>query len=403
MIIDFPNEPEFNQRFFASGRTWIWTGVVWELLGQVAVGPTGPTGAQGVSITLKGTVGVEELLPEEGNEINDAYIVNENGDLYVWTEEGWTNVGQIVGPQGPTGPTGSIGLDGPTGPTGADSSVTGPTGPTGDTGEVGPTGPTGPQGASIKFIGTVAETSNLPLEDNEINDAYVVTADGDLYVWDGLAWNGVGQIVGPTGDTGPTGATGPTGPTGADSTVTGPTGPTGEANTLTVGTVEVIPSGETPVITISGTAPSQTIDFEIPEGPQGPTGPTGPAYTITSTSYDSVNGTEATYDNLKFRIAPSDDTFAGRPQVSSVTGAPVVSLTTLTIARNQVPNAVTFSLLEETVTAGTWYYASANSIIVSGDTALAHIHDLTGNHLYKVTYSRTDTANSGVISVERLA
>ena len=113
-------------------------------------------------------------------------------------------------------------------------------------GEVGPTGPTGPQGASIKFKGTVQFDVNLPPSGNEINDAYVVSDTGDLWVWNGSIWQNSGKIVGPTGPDGVTGPTGPaiTGPTGPDSTVPGPTGPTGPAVT----------------------------------GPQGPVGPTGPAY-----------------------------------------------------------------------------------------------------------------------------
>ena len=108
--------------------------------------------------------------------------------------------GGVVGPTGPTGPTGSTGATGPTGPIGA----------------------TGPQGVSITFVGTVATTGNLPGSAN-INDAYIVEADGNLYVWDGDSWNDVGQIVGPEGAQGPTGPIGATGPTGA----TGDTGPTG--------------------------------------------------------------------------------------------------------------------------------------------------------------------------------
>jgi hypothetical protein len=48
----------------------------------------------------------------------------------------------------------------------------------------------------------------LPSSSNTVNDAYIVDADGDLYVWNGATWESVGQIVGPTG---PTGATGPSG------------------------------------------------------------------------------------------------------------------------------------------------------------------------------------------------
>jgi len=143
---------------------------------------------------------------------------------------------------GPTGPTGATGPTGPsiTGPTGAASLVTGPTGPQGVTGPTGPTGPTGatgaastvtgptgatgatgPQGTSISFKGSVAAVVNLPVGSNVVNDAYVVDADGNLYVWNGGVWQDVGQIVGPEGPIGATGAT------GADSTVTGPTGPSG--------------------------------------------------------------------------------------------------------------------------------------------------------------------------------
>lgn len=76
MAIDFPDSPNVNDEFTASGQTWIWNGDFWEAaLTDQVVGPTGPTGPSGV--------------------------------------------------EGPTGPTGA---------TGADSTVTGPTGPTGPVG-----------------------------------------------------------------------------------------------------------------------------------------------------------------------------------------------------------------------------------------------------------------------------
>jgi hypothetical protein len=59
----------------------------------------------------------------------------------------------------------------------------------------------------------VATVSALPSTGNSQNDAFIVDADGDLYVWgSGNNWSNVGQIVGPQGDTGATGATGATGP-----------------------------------------------------------------------------------------------------------------------------------------------------------------------------------------------
>lgn len=193
-----------------------------------------------------------------------------------------------TGPLGPTGaastvtgPTGPTGATGPTGPTGATGPVstqpstvpgpTGPTGPTGATGPIGlasnvtgptgPTGATGPQGTSISFKGSVPTASALPVGSNNVNDAYVVDADGNLYVWNGGVWQDVGQIVGPQGPTGPTGPigadstvtgptgamgpegpTGPTGPVGAESTVTGPTGSTGPSGVVSV-TGPIINSG----------------------------------------------------------------------------------------------------------------------------------------------------------------
>jgi hypothetical protein len=123
--------------------------------------------------------------PQEG----DAWYDSASGNLYVYYDSYWVEAASAN--------------DGPTGNTGA-------------------TGPTGPQGTSINVIGTVADTGSLP-PTGASNDAYIVTADGDLYIWDGAAWTSVGQIVGPQGPTGSQGNTGATGLTG----VTGATGPTG--------------------------------------------------------------------------------------------------------------------------------------------------------------------------------
>jgi hypothetical protein len=52
-------------------------------------------------------------------------------------------------------------------------------------GIAGATGPTGPQGTSIVFKGSVATFDDLPLTGNQVNDSYLVEADGNLYIWDG--------------------------------------------------------------------------------------------------------------------------------------------------------------------------------------------------------------------------
>jgi hypothetical protein len=121
----------------------------WRLVVAGEAGPTGATGAQGTSINFRGSVSTPGDLLLTGNQVNDAFIVDSNGDLYVWNGSIWSSVGQIVGPTGPTGP----GVTGPAGPTGPQSTVVGPTGPAGPTGPsvTGPAGPTGP--AFFNLIG----------------------------------------------------------------------------------------------------------------------------------------------------------------------------------------------------------------------------------------------------------
>ena len=175
-----------------------------------AVGNTGQTGVTGA----QGETGLTGVTGAVGNTGNTGAVGNTGA-------QGETGNTGAVGDTGAQGETGNTGLTGVTGAQG----VTGNTGAQGETGNTGVTGPTGPQGTSIEFKGSVANTGSLPTGANDVNDAYIVDADGDLYVWDGSVWNSVGQIVGPQGAQGNTGAAGPTGATGP----TGVTGPTGEA------------------------------------------------------------------------------------------------------------------------------------------------------------------------------
>lgn len=66
----------------------------------------GSKGADGTSITIKGTLSDTSKLPATGTE-GDAYIIN--GDLYVWNGSKWENVGQIKGDKGDKGDDGSAG------------------------------------------------------------------------------------------------------------------------------------------------------------------------------------------------------------------------------------------------------------------------------------------------------
>lgn len=250
-------------------------------------GLVGPTGPQGVSLNLRGSVATVGALPSVGNSPNDAYIVEADGDLYVWSGTAWTNVGQIVGPTGPTGPSGPVGptgSTGPTGPTGSVSTVAGPTGPTGATGAPGSgsvvPGPTGPTG-------------------------------------------GASTVAGPTG---------PTGPQGDASTAVGPTGPTG--------------------------APGSGSVVAGPTGPLGPTGPTGPA--PDTATYVTLTGAQTLSDKTINGVILND---GYTEEVFAVTGTtPALSPTNGSIQTWTLSGS-------STPTAGTWAAGQSITLLVNDGTA----------------------------------
>jgi Chaperone of endosialidase len=64
-------------------------------------------------------------------------------------------------------------------------------------------------------------------------------------------------------------------PRGVDGIIGGD-GPAGPSNVLQIGTVQTGAAGSSAVATITGTSPSQTLNFVIPKGDTGATGATGP-------------------------------------------------------------------------------------------------------------------------------
>lgn len=159
-------------------------------------GGVGPTGPQGASLIIKGSVPNSASLPAQPQPADNAYVTTDTGNLWVSDGATWNDIGQFRGPTGASGAAGVQGIAGVTGNTGA-TGVTGPTGPTGATGPTGlqgftgNTGPTGIQG----FTGNTGPT-------------------------------GIGGTNGVTGATGPTGMTGPAGTNGTNG-ATGPAGPAG--------------------------------------------------------------------------------------------------------------------------------------------------------------------------------
>jgi hypothetical protein len=204
-------------------------------------------------------------------------------------------------------------------------------------GSIGPTGPTGAQGTSITVKGSVATVGSLPSVGNAVNDAWIVSGDGNLYVWNGSAWVNAGPIVGPTGPTGATGAsvTGATGATGSQG-ITGPTGSQGEQG-------------------ITGpTGPSVT----------GATGATGPAFfALTGAQYlNSITLTAGDAASL-VRINSSSPTVVTVPNDSEYTfstGTQIV-LTQIGIGLVTITGAAGVNVLSE----GSRYTTKARYAVAS--------------------------------------
>lgn len=164
----------------------------WIALGRV-VGDTGQKGDTGDAFTYEDFTS-EQLAGLKG-EKGDTGPAGSKGDTGDKGETGET------GSKGDKGETGATGEKGDTGPKGD----TGDTGATGDTGPAGPTGATGASGTSVTIKGSYNTYQELITAHPTGNpgDSYIV--NGSLYVWNGNAWNNVGNIKGDTGATGATG------------------------------------------------------------------------------------------------------------------------------------------------------------------------------------------------------
>jgi hypothetical protein len=94
MPLTFPSSPTLNQQTTTGGRTYLWNGQAWELVGSGIAGPTGSTGPSG-SVGATGAAGAASTVTGPTGAQGAASTV--------------------------TGPTGSVGSTGPsvTGPTGA--------------------------------------------------------------------------------------------------------------------------------------------------------------------------------------------------------------------------------------------------------------------------------------------
>lgn len=267
------------------------------------IGPTGPTGPIGPALNILGSFQTVEELEQRypTGDLGQGYIVE--NDLYVWTDDGWLDVGTIKGPKGdmgPTGPVGEIGIQGiqgipgeigpqgipgPQGDMGPQGEmgiqgmqgppgIEGPRGPQGDIGpmgpqgERGPIGPAGAPGTSVTILGSFDNFSELEREfpTGKPGQSYLVGSN--LYVWseDDSKWNNVGEIKGPKGDPGERGIQGPRGEQGQQ-------GPKGEQGPPGIQG----PKGEQGLQGETGLQGEQGIQGPVgPQGIQGIKGDPGP-------------------------------------------------------------------------------------------------------------------------------
>lgn len=107
-------------------------------------GPQGPRGVDGKGVSVAGQVKTYADLPKNltSADAGKGWLVEEDGDLYVWSGSTFPANGSGADFRGPAGPAGPQGLQGVAGPPGA-VGARGPAGAQGPRGEVGPAGPRG--------------------------------------------------------------------------------------------------------------------------------------------------------------------------------------------------------------------------------------------------------------------
>ena len=254
----------------------------WIEIGTVVgdTGPKGDTGDIGIGTVVKGHYDnfTEFIAVHPSGSLGDAYIVD--GSYYYWNENGWANAGSVKGDTGETGAkgdkgdTGAKGDKGDKGETGATGQKgnSGPKGDTGDTGATGPVGQTGPKGdtgatgAGVTIKGSYNTYEELIHDHPTGNEGDSYLVNGSLYVWNGTAWENVGNIKGEKGETGQQGVKGDTGDSGFSPIVN-----------VDHSTGQIV------IVTEEGSA---TISFDElkgdtgPQGVKGDTGNTGDAFTF---------------------------------------------------------------------------------------------------------------------------
>lgn len=82
-----PSSPSLNWAYYNStdNKAYIWNGTSWTVLAESLVGPAGPQGPAGTSITWQGTLTAHPSSPQ----INWAYYNSVDGKSYIWDGSAW--------------------------------------------------------------------------------------------------------------------------------------------------------------------------------------------------------------------------------------------------------------------------------------------------------------------------
>jgi Chaperone of endosialidase/Collagen triple helix repeat (20 copies) len=280
----------------------VWTNNPW-FVSESLVGPTGPTGASGLS----GPTGPTGPSGVQG-------LSGPTGPSGLQGLSGPTGPSGVEGLSGPTGPSGLQGLSGPTGPSGVQG-LSGPTGPSGVEGLSGPTGPSGVQGLSGPTGPSGLQGLSGPTGPSGVQGLSGPTGPSGLQGLSGPTGpSGLQGLSGPTGPSGVEGLSGPTGPSGVEG-LSGPTGPSGVQ-----GATGPIGGTDTQIIYNNAGTAAGSADLTFANG-TGTT--TASSLVVTNTANVGFTGTPANY---RLNIASSGTTTGFAAFYNSTTGVPFVGI-----------------------------------------------------------------------------
>ena len=138
-------------------------------------GPQGKPGVDGKSVSIAGQVATYDELPDglTQKDAGKGWLVEADGDLYVWSGTSFPANGSGTDFRGPEGPRGEQGPQGVQGPQGTQ----GPQGVQGAQGPTGPAGDPGPRGSKW-FVGDGAPGT---IEGSVAGDMYLDRVSGTTY------------------------------------------------------------------------------------------------------------------------------------------------------------------------------------------------------------------------------